>query len=130
MSKVGSLGIMVLLVVGLGLNASNVISLIGTRGFLAILLFIAGSLAIGFGIGGREPGIRNVTGLGTAQRNVTAALVVALKNFGGTDTVTFTLMAAILIPLILLPLAKRLGSRIQPAAPPAVADVAAGSPMG
>ncbi len=128
MNKIGSLGIMVLLVVGLGLNASNVISLIGTRGFLAILLFIAGSLAIGFVIGGRDPGIRNVTGLGTAQRNVTAALVVALQNFGGTDTVTFTLVAAILIPLILLPLAKRLGSRIQPAAPPAAAEVAAGSP--
>lgn len=111
MNKVGSLGIMILLVVGLGLNASNVISLIGTSGFLAILLFIAGSLLIGFVVGGRDPAIRNVTGLGTAQRNVTAALVVALQNFGGTDTVTFTLVAAILIPLILLPLSKRLGSR-------------------
>jgi predicted Na+-dependent transporter len=127
MNKTGSLGIMILLVVGLGLNASNVISLIGTSGFAAILLFIAGSLLIGFVIGGRDPAIRNVTGLGTAQRNVTAALVVALQNFGGTDTVTFTLVAAILIPLILLPLSKRLGSRSQSAAPTAVVDAPTGA---
>ena len=31
MNKIGSLGIMILLIVGLGLNVSNVISLIGTR---------------------------------------------------------------------------------------------------
>jgi predicted Na+-dependent transporter len=127
MNKAGSVGIMILLVVGLGLNAANVISLIGTSGFVAILLFIAGSLFIGFVIGGRDPAIRNVTGLGTAQRNVTAALVVALQNFGGTDTVTFTLVAAILIPLILLPLSKRLGSRSQSAAPTAVVDAPTGA---
>jgi predicted Na+-dependent transporter len=127
MNKAGSVGIMILLVVGLGLNATNVISLIGTSGFVAILLFIAGSLLIGFLIGGRDLAIRNVTGLGTAQRNVTAALVVALQNFGGTDTVTFTLVAAILIPLILLPLSKRLGSRSQSAAPTAVVDAPTGA---
>ncbi len=76
MNKIGSLGIMILLVVGLGLNVTNIISLIGTRGFLALLLFIAGSLLIGFVMGGRDPAVRNVTGLGTAQRNVSAALVV------------------------------------------------------
>ena len=48
MNKIGSLGIMILLVVGLGLNVSNVIGLIGTGGFLALLLFIVGSLLIGF----------------------------------------------------------------------------------
>ena len=55
MNKIGSLGIMILLVVGLGLNVSNVISLIGTGGFLALLLFIAGSLLIGLVMGGRDP---------------------------------------------------------------------------
>jgi len=66
MNKIGSLGIMILLVVGLGLNVANVIGLIGTRGFLALLLFIFGSLLIGFAFGGRDPGVRNVMGLGTA----------------------------------------------------------------
>ena len=121
MNKIGSLGIVILLVVGLGLNASNVISLIGTRGFLALLLFIAGSLLIGFAIGGRDPGVRNVTGLGTAQRNVSAALVVTLTNFAGTNAVPFVLVASILIPLILIPTARFLGKGSEapvPAAPP------------
>jgi hypothetical protein len=60
-----------------------------------------------------------VTALGTAQRNVTAALVVALGNFGDTNTTPFVLVAAILIPLILLPLAKQLGARVPATAPEA-----------
>jgi BASS family bile acid:Na+ symporter len=68
MNKISSLAILVLLVVGIGLNVSNIISLIGTGGILALLLFIVGSLLIGFVLGGREPATRSVMGLGTAQR--------------------------------------------------------------
>ena len=116
MNKIGGLGIVILLVVGLGLNLSNVISLIGTGGFLALLLFIIGSLLIGFAVGGRDPGVRNVMGLGTAQRNVSAAILIALQNFSGSNTVPFVLVAAILLPLILLSTARWLGARSEPAA--------------
>jgi len=125
MNKIGSLGIMILLVVGLGLNISSVLSLIGTGGFLALLIFVVGALLIGMAIGGRDPKVRNVTGLGTAQRNVTAALVVALGNFGDTNTTPFVLVAAILIPLILLPTARWLGSRQGEAAASAASPDAA-----
>ena len=111
MNKIGSLGIMVLLVVGLGLNVSNVIDLIGSGGFLALLLFIVGSLAIGLLLGGRDPGVRNVLGLGTAQRNVSAAIVVTLANFASTNAVPFVLAASILLPLILLSVARWMGGR-------------------
>jgi BASS family bile acid:Na+ symporter len=123
MAKISSLTILLLLVVGLGLNVSNILSLIGTGGLLALLLFIVGSLAIGMVLGGREPGNRSVMGLGTAQRNVSAALVVTAQNFAGTSTLPFVLVAAILMLLILLPTAKRLGARVPAAAstdPPAV----------
>ena len=53
-------------------------------------------------------------GLGTAQRNISAAIVVAAQNFSGTNTLSFILVAAILLLLILLPTAKRLGARSQP----------------
>jgi BASS family bile acid:Na+ symporter len=121
MNKIGSLGIMILLVVGLGLNVANVISLIGTRGFLALLIFIIGSLLIGFAVGSRDPGVRNVMGLGTAQRNVAAALLITLTNFAGTNAVPFVLVAAILLPLILISTARWLGNRGE-------AGVPAGSP--
>jgi len=125
MNKIAMFGLLILLVVGLGLNVSNIISLIGSWGFLALLLFIIGSLLIGFAIGGRDVGVRNVTGLGTAQRNVSAAILVTLQNFAGTNAVPYVLVAAILIPLILLPTAKRLGARSEAAAPVAQPPAAA-----
>ena len=119
MTKVSSVAMLVLLVVGLGLNVSNLIDLIGTGGLIALLLFIVGSLVIGLVLGGREPGVRSVMGLGTAQRNVSAALVVTAQNFSGTQTLPFVLVGAILLLLILLPTAKRLGARMPETAPQA-----------
>ena len=105
-------------VVGLGLNVSNIINLIGSGGILALLLFIVGSLVIGFLLGGRDLQVRSVMGLGTAQRNVAAAVLVTAQNFSGTNTLSLVLVAAILLLLILLPTAKRLGVRVgAPVAP-------------
>jgi predicted Na+-dependent transporter len=115
MNKISGLAILILLVVGLGLNVSNILGLIGTGGILALLLFIVGSLVIGFVLGGRDPGVRSVMGLGTAQRNISAAIVVAVQNFAGTNTLSFVLVAAVLLLLILLPTARRLGARGQAA---------------
>lgn len=117
MNKVSSVAMLLLLVTALGLNVSNIISLIGSLGFLALLLFIVGCLLIGWLLGGREPGVRSVMGLGTAQRNVSAAILVSAQNFAGTPTLSFVLVAAILLLLILLPTARRMGGRSQAAAP-------------
>ena len=111
MNKISGLAILVLLVVGLGLNISTILSLIGTGGILALLLFIIGSLLIGSLVGGRDASERSVMGLGTAQRNVSAAILVSAQNFSGTLTLPFVLVAAILLLLVLLPTAKRMGAR-------------------
>jgi BASS family bile acid:Na+ symporter len=111
MAKASSLSLLVLIVLGLGLNVSNIIDLIGTGGILALLLFIAGSLAIGLLLAWRDEAARSVMGLGAAQRNVSAALVVVAQNFAGTATLPFVLVGAILMLIILLPTAKRLGAR-------------------
>ena len=109
MNKVSGVALLVMLVTGLGLNLSNIISLIGSRGFMALLLFVVGSLLIGFLMGGRDPAVRSVMGLGTAQRNVAAAILVTSLNFAGTMTLPFVLVASIVLPLILIPTARRLG---------------------
>ena len=84
----------------------------------ALLLFIIGSLIIGLLLGGRDPGVRSVLRLGTAQRNVAAAIVVSAQNFSGSNTLVLMLVVAILGLLILMPTARQLGSRVQaPAAP-------------
>jgi hypothetical protein len=67
-----------------------------------------------------------VMGLGTAQRNVSAALVVTAQNFAGTQTLPFVLVGAILLLLILLPTAKQLGARMQTPAAAAPQPAAAG----
>jgi BASS family bile acid:Na+ symporter len=117
MNKISGLAILILLVVGLGLNLSNILSLIGTGGILALLIFIIGSLVIGYLLGGGDPAVRSVMGLGTAQRNVSAAIVVAAQNFTEGNTMSFILVASILLLLVLLPTAKRMGARSQTAAP-------------
>jgi BASS family bile acid:Na+ symporter len=117
MNKISSLAILILLVVGLGLNASNIVSLIGTGGILALLIFILGCLLIGTLLGGRDPAERSVMGLGTAQRNISAAIVVAAQNFTAGNTLSFILVASILLLLVLLPTAKRLGRQQQTEGP-------------
>jgi BASS family bile acid:Na+ symporter len=116
MNKVSSVALLLMLVTGLGLNVSNIISLIGSWGFLALVLFVVGSLLIGFVLGGRDPAVRSVLGLGTAQRNVAAAILVSTLNFPGTMTIPYVLVASIVLPLILIPTARWLGKRGQSAA--------------
>ena len=113
MNKVSSIAMLALLVLGLGLNVSNIIDLVGSFGFLALLLVIGGALLIGALLGGRERGARSVMTLGTAQRNVSAAIVVASQNFAGTITLPYVLVAAIVLLLVLLPVARRMG-RVRP----------------
>jgi predicted Na+-dependent transporter len=63
MNKISSLSVLILLVVGLGLNISNILSFIGTLGIGAMVLLIVGSLVIGLLLGGRDPGVRSAMAL-------------------------------------------------------------------
>ncbi|MFO7662596.1 MAG: bile acid:sodium symporter [Chloroflexota bacterium] len=124
MNKISTVGLLVMMVTSLALNISNIIDFIGSWGLLALVLFLVGSLIIGVLLGGRDPGIRAVMGLGTAQRNIAAAIVVVTQNFAGTDTLPFTLVAAILGLLILMPAAKRMGAKQEaPSAPSAAPQI-------
>jgi hypothetical protein len=48
-------------------------------------------------------------GLSTANRNGSTALLVAMQNFSGTDTLPFVLVGVVLLLLVLLPVAKTPG---------------------
>ena len=111
MNKASGLAVLIFLVIGLELDVSNIISLIGSLGFLALLPFTIGALAIGFVLGGREPAVRSVMALGTAQRNVVAAVLVTVLNFAGTMTLPYILAGSIILPIVLIPTAKWLGAR-------------------
>jgi BASS family bile acid:Na+ symporter len=105
-----NIGILVLSVLGLVLNFSSMIALVGSLGILAGIIFIVLALLIGYLFGGSESGNKSVMGLGSAQRNIAAALVVAAQNFD-TDVITYLMVIAIIGFVILFPAAGELGKR-------------------
>lgn len=107
-----NIALLTLVVLGLVLNFSSMIALVGSWGILAGVVFIVISLAVGYVLGGSEAGLRSVMGLGTAQRNISAALVVAGQNFGP-DVITYLMVIAVIGLVILMPLAGELGKRAQ-----------------
>jgi predicted Na+-dependent transporter len=112
MSSASSFAILLMLVGAIILQWSAIVSMIGTGGLLAILIFLLVSLALGYSAGGSDPATRSVMGLGTAQRNVSAALVVGAQNFSDSPNVLVTVIVGALIGLVLLmPIAAELGKR-------------------
>ncbi len=112
MGTISSVAIALLIVSGVVANWTSIVGIIGTGGLVAILVFLVGSFLVGFYAGGTEAGIKSVLGLGTAQRNLSAALVVALQNFSDNDDVlTLIIVAGVIGLAILMPLAAQLGKR-------------------
>ena len=102
MSQISSVAIALMLVSVLVLEFSTIIGTIGTGGILAALVFLVGALIIGLLLGGKDPGMRSVMGLGTGQRNLSAALLVAGQNFSGKPNVLVMVMLVAILGLILL----------------------------
>ncbi len=109
-ASASNIAILALIVLGVVLNFDSMIALVGSRGLLAAVLFVAGALLAGYLIGGKDRSIKSVMGLGTAQRNISAALVVAAQNFDA-DVITFVLVFSIIGFIVLFPTAGELGKR-------------------
>jgi BASS family bile acid:Na+ symporter len=105
-----NIALLVLTVAGLVLNFKEMIGLVGSLGILAGIIFIVVSLIIGYFMGGSDGGTRSVMGLGTAQRNISAALVVAGQNFD-INVVTYLMVIAVIGLVVLMPTAGELGKR-------------------
>lgn len=113
MAQASSIGIVILIVGGVILQWDNIVSLIGTGGLIAIVILLLVALVVGYFAGGSDAGTRSVMGLGTAQRNLSAAMVVAAQNFSDKPNVLLTVIVAGIIGLVLLmPIAGELGKRM------------------
>ena len=102
MSQASSLAIVLMLVTVLALQFEAIIGAIGTGALIAALIFLVGALGIGLLLGGKGAGMRSVMGLGTAQRNLAAAMLVAAQNFSKDPTVLLMVMVVAILGLILL----------------------------
>jgi BASS family bile acid:Na+ symporter len=88
---------------------------LGTGGILGAVLLVVGAVVAGYLLGGPDPAIRKVLGLGTGQRNLAAAFAVASSNFTADPEVLLEVMDVAVVGLILLMLiAGELGRRSGP----------------
>lgn len=111
MSQASNISLIALFVLILVLNFQRLIATLGTGAIITMLVFIVSSLAIGYFLA-PYCAARSVMGLGTAQRNISAALVVAAENFSDDPNVlTMIVVGSLLMLGMLLPIAGELGKR-------------------
>jgi predicted Na+-dependent transporter len=110
MSQASTLAILFMLVGGIILSWTAIVGLVGTGGLAVALAFLLGSLAIGAVAAGSDAATRSVLALGTAQRNLSAALVVGAQNFSA-DVLSYIIVVALVGLALLLPLAAEVGKR-------------------
>ena len=108
LDRISNLSLILFVLLLVTVNFSNVLAVFGTRGILAGLLFIAISFGIGWFLGGPDTDGRRVLALGTAQRNIAAALVVGSQSFTDPKVVVMVVVVAIVGLLILMPLSRML----------------------
>jgi len=108
--QASNIALLVMSVLGLVLNFKDMIGLVGSLGILAGIIFIIAATAIGYFLGGSDSDIKSVMGLGTGQRNISAALVVAGQSFD-MDVVTYLIVISVVGLVVLMPLAGELGKR-------------------
>jgi BASS family bile acid:Na+ symporter len=106
------------IVLGIGavivIQFEAIIATLGTGGILAVLIFLAGALGIGLLLGGRDASMRSVVGLGTAQRNLSAAMLVAATNFADDpNVIVMVMMFAVIGMTLLMFVGGEMGKRAQ-----------------
>jgi BASS family bile acid:Na+ symporter len=115
LGRISILSLALLIALLLITNMQNVLNLYGTRGVLASILFIAAGSGIGWVLGGPQTNTRGVMALGTAQRNIAAALMIGGQNFSDPIVIVMVVVVAIVGLLLLMPLARYLAKFSQSA---------------
>src|SRR5690606_10505564 len=111
-APITNISLVLLLVLMLGTNISEVLGLLGSGSILAMLILVVVAAAAGYFLGGPAADNKRVLALGTGQRNLAATFVVAGGNFAAQPEVLIFLTAAGLVGmLILFPIAAEFGKR-------------------
>lgn len=109
---ISSLALVVLVVSTLVINAPLVVGLIGSGAIAAAFLLILGAFAAGYLLASPGGSRRTIMGLGTAQRNIAAAMVVASQDFEEDPNVSvMVVIASVIGLLVLFPIAWALRRR-------------------
>jgi len=111
LNRISTLSLVLLIALLLVTNIQNVISLFGTRGTLASILFLFVGAATGWLLGAPSSETKGMLAVATAQRNIAPALVVGGKNFDDPTVLVMIVVVVVVGLLILMPLARVLGTR-------------------
>src|SRR6476660_9056296 len=95
LDQISNLSLILLIVLITAANIDKVLEIFGTRGILAGVLFIALGFGIGWLLGGPGSDTRRVLALGTGQRNIAAALVVASQSFSDPKVIVMVIVVGI-----------------------------------
>ena len=112
MARASTIALILLIAAGLLAHLNAVLRVFSSGGIIALLLFLALAFVFGYLLGGKDASIRSVLGLGTAQRNMSAALVIATANFAGDpDVIVMVLVLGLVDLTTLLITASLIGRR-------------------
>jgi len=109
-AQASSTGLLVGIAAALLLTWRDIVGAIGTWVFVGVAIVLVVALLAGRVAAIGRPRDGALLGLATAQRNIAAALVVATAL--DADTLVYTLVGALVIPVVLIVLAKRIGQGV------------------
>ncbi|WP_216326536.1 bile acid:sodium symporter family protein [Deinococcus aestuarii] len=107
-AKIGNYALYVVLGATLIGYLPNMLNIVGTGAILLGIVFVLVAFAIGYLLGKGKDHTEDVGGLGTAQRNTAAGLIIATQNFSDPNVLVILTLANALGIVMLLFLARRL----------------------
>jgi BASS family bile acid:Na+ symporter len=118
--KLSTIALIALFVSIVALNLSAIGEMIASLALVAAVLFLVGAFAIGYLVARPGRGRRTVLALGTAQRNVAAATLVASQSIADRGALVMVTFVSVLELVVLFSFAHRLRKRARLAisAPP------------
>ena len=114
--QISNISLVFMFILMLVINWSALVGAFGTKSFIAAFIFIAVAFAVAYFMGGSDSGNRSVMGLGTAQRNLGAAMAIAGINLASQPNVLVMIIVVAVIGLtILMLIGGELGKRVEKA---------------
>ncbi len=113
-AKTSSVSLLTLVISTVILNASLFRDMIGTGAIIAAILLTAGGFGAGYLISSSGFNRRATMGLGTGQRNIAAALVVATQDFNDPRMLAMIVLFSVVDLMVLFPIAFILRRRSPP----------------
>lgn len=104
--QTSTISLVVLIIATVVVNLGIILELLREPAILAAFVFILGSFAIGYLMGGSDADAREVLGLGTGQRNIAAATVVAAQIAGDPDALVMVVVVGVVGQVVLFPIAR------------------------